>query len=95
MEKPKEKLSKEEILEKKRVAERLRYERIKRDPVRFAAQREKERQKYLKQKEKGQRKLVSQMSPREKREARKKWKCYSSTYYFKKSSKKNVEGKFC
>lgn len=80
------KLSREEKLEKKRIAERLRYEKIKNDPVKLAAQKEKNRQKYLTRREKGQRKLISEMTDREKRQTRKKWKSYSKTYYGKKTA---------
>lgn len=45
----------------------------------LAEYKEKERQKYLKKKEKGQRKCVD-MTPREHRKARKKWVAYSSDY---------------
>lgn len=91
MAKSKKKLTKEDQLEKKRIAEKKRYETIKRDPEKAALRKEKERQKYLKKKEKGQRKVVADMTDREKRQARKKWRKYSKTYYSKVSeSKRNT-----
>ena len=75
------KLSREEILQKKRDAERARYQKIKSDPVKLAEQKEKERLKYLKKKEKGTRKSISDMTPREQRKTRKKWRAYSASYY--------------
>lgn len=84
------KLSREEILEKKRESERLRRERIKNDPVKLAEQQEKERLKYLKKKEKGQRKIISQMTEREKRKTRKKWKESSKHYREKLKTEKNA-----
>lgn len=84
--KPKKVSSKEERLQKKCLTERLRYEKIRNDLVRFAAEKEKNRQKYLRKKEKGQRKLVSEMSDSEKRRARKKWRTYSTRYYLKKKN---------
>nr|CAI5841458.1 unnamed protein product [Callosobruchus analis] len=73
----------EEILEKKRIAERLRYKKLKNDPIKLVDQKEKSRAKYLARREKGQRKLVSEMTDREKREARKRWRGYSKTHYDK------------
>lgn len=93
MAKPKN-ITKEERLEKKRIAERLRYQKIKNDPTKLAAQKEKSRQKYLTRKEKGQRKLVSNMSDREKRQARKKWRNYSKTHYDKKTALEKAARKF-
>lgn len=90
MAKSKKKRAKEDQLEKKRIAERKRYEIIKRDPEKAALQKEKERQKYLKKKEKGQRKVVADMTDREKRQARKKWRKYSTTYYSKVSDAKKI-----
>lgn len=47
---PKKKPAKarEEILEKKRIAERLRYQRLKNDPQKREEKKEKERKKYQK-----------------------------------------------
>ncbi|CAG9569822.1 unnamed protein product [Danaus chrysippus] len=70
---PRKKLSREERLEKKRLAERLRYQRIKNDPERYSQQKEKEKKKYERKKEKGTIKTVNQMTPREQRKARKIW----------------------
>nr|CAI5845063.1 unnamed protein product [Callosobruchus analis] len=82
----------EEILEKKRIAERLRYKKLKNDPIKLVDQKEKSRAKYLARREKGQRKLVSEMTDREKREARKRWRGYSKTHYDKKiAMEKNTE----
>lgn len=78
--KKKPKLSKEEIAIKKSAAAKERLEKIKSDPVLLAEYKEKERLKYLKKKEKGQRKCVKDMTPREQRKIRKKWKKYSSDY---------------
>ncbi|XP_072946039.1 uncharacterized protein [Epargyreus clarus] len=71
---PRKKLTREEKLQKKREAERLRYERIKNDPEKYELQKQKEKAKYLKKKEKGIIKTVDQMNPREQRKARKIWK---------------------
>lgn len=67
------KKSREEILEKKRIAERARYQRIKNDRQKYTEQKEKERLKYLKKKEEGKVKAAKDMTPRENREARKRW----------------------
>lgn len=63
----KKKLSREELLQKKRDAERQRYEKRKNDPQKREEMREKEKLKYQKKKEKGLRKLVKDMTPREHR----------------------------
>lgn len=82
----KKKATKEEILQKKREAERKRYAKIKNDPQKREELREKERLKYLKKKEKGTRKLVENMTPREHRDAKKKWKQHCTKYRSKKKS---------
>nr|CAI5849701.1 unnamed protein product [Callosobruchus analis] len=41
----------EEILEKKRIAERLRYKKLKNDPIKLVDQKEKSRAKYLARRE--------------------------------------------
>lgn len=86
----KKKLSKEEILQRKREAERKRYESNKNDPQKREELREKERLKYLKKKEKGTRKLVKDMTPREHREAKKKWREHCNKYRSKKKVLRNV-----
>lgn len=48
--------TREEILEQKRTAERLRYQRLQNDPHKREEMKEKERRKYQKKKEKGTRK---------------------------------------
>lgn len=67
------KLTKDELLERKRARERERYNRIKSDPQRYELQKEKERKKYENKKKKKVVKLVKDMTPRENRVARKKW----------------------
>lgn len=54
-------MTRAEKLERKRIAERLRYAKIKSDPELSAIQTEKERLKYLKKKEKWRRTLVPEM----------------------------------
>lgn len=68
---PPKKMSREELLQKKREAERRRYEQRKNDPIKREEMKEKERLKYQKKKEKGLRKLVKDMTPREHRSAKK------------------------
>nr|CAI5849961.1 unnamed protein product [Callosobruchus analis] len=65
--KKKPKLSKEEIAIKKSAAAKARLAKIKSNPFLLAQHKEKERLKYLKKKEKGQRKPVQDMTPREHR----------------------------
>lgn len=76
----------EDILEKKREAEKARLARIKSDPIQLAEYKEKQRLTYFKKKEKGQRKSIKDMTPREQRLTRKKWKKYSSKSRQKKTT---------
>nr|CAI5831928.1 unnamed protein product [Callosobruchus analis] len=76
----KSKLTKKEIALKKSATAKARLEKIKSDPDLLAAHKEKERQKYLRKKEKGQRKCIEDMTPRAQRKIRQKWKKYSSDY---------------
>uniref|UniRef100_A0A6P7H0A5 Uncharacterized protein LOC114344525 n=1 Tax=Diabrotica virgifera virgifera TaxID=50390 RepID=A0A6P7H0A5_DIAVI len=70
---PRKKLTREERLQKKREAEKLRYQKIKNDPEKYELQKQKEKQKYLNKKEKGLIKTVDKMTPREQRKAQKIW----------------------
>ncbi|CAL1278109.1 unnamed protein product [Larinioides sclopetarius] len=65
--------TRDEILQKKREQEKARLLKIKSDPVKLAEQQAKERLKYLKKKEKGLRKSIKDMTPREQRKTRKNW----------------------
>ncbi|KAI8442439.1 hypothetical protein MSG28_005952 [Choristoneura fumiferana] len=76
----KKKISEEEAKLKKKEYDRKRREKMKSDPTSFEVLREKERLKYLKKKEKGQVKPISNMSSRERRVKRKTWKKNSQTY---------------
>lgn len=69
----KKKQTREERLEKKRAAERLRYQRLKNDPVTSEKLKEKERRNYLNKKEKSIIRSVKDMTPREQRAIRKVW----------------------
>lgn len=73
-------LSKEEKAKKKSEQAKKRLEKIKNDPVLLAEYKEKERLKYLRKKEKGQRKCVKDMTPREHRKVKKNWITYSAAY---------------
>ncbi|CAH1106712.1 unnamed protein product [Psylliodes chrysocephalus] len=74
----------EDILREKRERERERRRKIREDPVKRQEQKEKERQKYLKQKQNNLKKSVKDMTPREQRRIRKKWKENSKNYRLKK-----------
>lgn len=86
--------TREEILEQKRIAERLRYERLKNDPQKKEEMKEKERQKYQKKKEKGKRKLVKDMSRREHKAVKKVWREHCSKYRVKKKVVKDITNNF-
>lgn len=70
---PRKSISKEEILEKARLSRRRRYEYIKSDPVLYAKEKEKEHQRYIKRKEQKKILSVHEMTPRARRQQRKKW----------------------
>ncbi|GBP39351.1 Septin-1 [Eumeta japonica] len=70
---PRKKLTREEKLQKKREAERQRYQKIKNDPEKYKLQKQKKK-KIFEKEEKGLIKTVDQMTPREQRKARKIWK---------------------
>ncbi|CAG4946024.1 unnamed protein product [Colias eurytheme] len=83
--------SREERLEKKRIAERLRYERLKQDPQKWEEVKKKGHQKYLEKIEKGTVKLVKDMTSREHKAAKQRWKKYSSQYRAKKEALSNSQ----
>lgn len=84
------KVSKEEQLIKKKIKERERYNKIKDDPTRLAIEKDKRKLKYLKMKEKKIVKPISDLSEREKRCQRKKWRKNSKTHYDKKHKTTSV-----
>ncbi|CAG9577518.1 unnamed protein product [Danaus chrysippus] len=86
--------TREEILEQKRIAEQLRYQRLKNDPQKLEEMKEKERLKYQKKKEKGSIKLVKDMSRREHKAAKKTWKERCTKYRQKKRAMKEITNTF-
>nr|CAI5825845.1 unnamed protein product [Callosobruchus analis] len=79
------KKTRDEILREKRERERERRRKIREDPVKNQEQKDKERQRYLKQKQNHVKKSVKEMTPREQRLIRKKWKENSKNYRLKKN----------
>ncbi|KAF9410992.1 hypothetical protein HW555_010124 [Spodoptera exigua] len=86
--------TKEEIKEQKRIAERLRYQRLKNDPVKREQLKEKERRNYQREKEKGTRKLVKDMCRREHKAVAKEWRKHRAKNHEKKSFERNNK-QFC
>lgn len=74
----------EEELERRRIARRERYKQIKSDPEKYAIERAKKREAYFKRKTNNKVKSINQMSPREQRLQRKKWRETSKRYHEKK-----------
>ncbi|XP_060806067.1 uncharacterized protein LOC132902972 [Amyelois transitella] len=91
---PPQKKTREEVLERKKELERLRYQRLKNDPQKREEMKEKERLKYQKKKEKGLRKLVRDMTPREHRTAKKNWKKHCTDYRARKKTLKETTNAF-
>lgn len=81
----------EEESERRRIARREKYKRIKNDPALYAAEKAKKREAYLKRKESKKVKSINQMSPREQRLQRKKWKENSKRYNEKKLKEKKIQ----
>lgn len=86
-----QKLSREEALLKKKIAERIRYSKIKENSILYEEQKEKEKKKYLKKKEKGLVKPVNELTPRQQRLKRKQWRKSNQIYYKRKKNAKNLE----
>lgn len=81
----------EEQLRIKRERESARRVKIKNNPEEYEKQRERERQRYIKRKEQGKIKLISDLSEREKRIQRKKWVKNNRNYRMKKKEKISLE----
>ena len=77
---PKKKVTAEERKLQKRIAERLRYAKLKSDPEKAMELKIKNQEKKRKRKEEGKQKPISAMTEREKRAQRKKWRECSRNY---------------
>lgn len=84
-------LSKEEKREKKKIAERIRMENIRKDPEKYALWRVKMQESYLKRKRQGKILSVSNLTPREQKNQRKKSRESSKRSYYKKKLKEQTE----
>ncbi|XP_037294853.1 uncharacterized protein LOC115443525 [Manduca sexta] len=91
MAKPKKVMTKEEKMEQARLHKRQVYAEIKKDPEKYALQKEKDRQRYLKRKEQKKIKLVGDMTPRQKRNQRKQWRENSRRYYETKKKSRTIQ----
>lgn len=80
----KKKLTPNEIKERRKLRERERRERIRNDSQKYQDHLIKEKLRYIKNKEKGVIKLAQDMTPRDLRQKRKKWKDNTSRYREKK-----------
>ncbi|CAH2107183.1 unnamed protein product [Euphydryas editha] len=78
------KQTKEEILEKAKLARRNRYAEIKSDPVKYAVEKEKEHQRYLKRKESKKILSIQEMTPTAKKVQRERWRDNFKRYYQRK-----------
>lgn len=84
-------LSKEEKRQKKKIAERIRMENIRKDPEKYALWRVKMQESYLKRKREGKILSVSNLTPREQKNQRKKSRESSKKSYYKKKLKEQTE----
>lgn len=81
----------EERKQIKNATDRARYKKFKNDPAKALEMKAKNREKYLKRKEKGQIKMASEMSEREKRSKRKLWRSSKREYREKKRKTQETE----
>ncbi|KAL0893762.1 hypothetical protein ABMA27_013899 [Loxostege sticticalis] len=91
MAKPKKKATTEEKLAKDRLRKKEKYAEIKNDPEKYKIQKEKDRQKYLSRKEKKKILSIVDMSDRQKREQRRRWRKNSRKYLNKLKEQKKLE----
>ncbi|XP_045496936.1 uncharacterized protein LOC123695211 [Colias croceus] len=91
MARTKSKKTREEKLVEAKLRRRKKYEEIKNDPEKYAVQKEKERLRYLKRKEQKQIKSAADMTPREKRLQRKKWKENTKRYIEKQKANRRIQ----
>ncbi|XP_063547889.1 protein tramtrack, beta isoform isoform X8 [Cydia strobilella] len=84
----KKKLSREETLQKKRLAERARYEKILSDPALYEEYKEKGKERYQKRKQKGKIRSIHTLPKKIQEEIRKRNRRSSQRYYYKKKAQK-------
>lgn len=83
---------KEEVLARKREMERKRYEKIKNNPELYAEYKEKNKAKYRKRKDEGKVKSVNNLTPRDQKMLRKKWReAAKKSYQRKKEEKARIQ----
>ncbi|KAL0829678.1 hypothetical protein ABMA28_003184 [Loxostege sticticalis] len=85
------KLSREELLEKKRLAEKARRDKIKLNPESHAEYKEKEKQRYQKRKEDIKLLQIQDLTPRQKRIQRRRWNINSKNFRDRKRLKVQLE----
>ncbi|PZC74415.1 hypothetical protein B5X24_HaOG207892 [Helicoverpa armigera] len=85
--KAKDRKTREEKLAQKRLYRRQKYEEIKKDPEKYAAQKEKDRLRYLTRKEQNKIKMIKDLTPRQQRQKRKQWNENSQRYIEKKKNR--------
>ncbi|KAH9643208.1 hypothetical protein HF086_012870 [Spodoptera exigua] len=76
--------------EKKRLAEKKRYDNIKNNAELWAEKQEKNRKSYIRRKEQKKQLPINEMPPREQRLQRKRWRTNFKTYYLKKKQEKRT-----
>ncbi|CAH0407069.1 unnamed protein product [Chilo suppressalis] len=91
MAKIKNKKTREEKLAQARRHKKEKYEELKKDPIKYAEQKEKERLRYLKRKEQNKIKNIKDLTPRQQRLQRKKWRENAKKYTEKKKRNKQIE----
>ncbi|CAG5034688.1 unnamed protein product [Parnassius apollo] len=91
MVKPKKKATAQEKLAKDRLRKKEKYAEIKKDPEKYRLEKEKERKKYLLRKEKKKILSIAEMTDRQKREQRRRWRKNSRKYLNKLKEQKKIE----
>lgn len=90
MPKKRGKKTREEILLEKRLRKRKTYEKIKSDPEKYQMQKEKERLRYKKRREEKKLKSIADMTAREKKLQRKRWRLNSRRFIENKKMNKKI-----
>ncbi|XP_026735951.1 uncharacterized protein LOC113499619 isoform X1 [Trichoplusia ni] len=81
----------EDELERRRIARREKYKRIKSDPAKYAIEKNKKKEAYLRRKSEQKVKNINEMSPREQRAQRKRWRENSKRYLEKKANERKIQ----
>lgn len=81
----------QENLQKRRIARREKYRLINENPEKYAIEKANKKQEYLKRKREKKIRNINELSPREQRIQRKKWRQNSQRYHEKKKEQRKIQ----